>query len=190
MTRPAEQARRILAETLRQVDVRRVIGEYVRRDGNTLRLGDSLVAMGELDRILIVALGKAALPMVRGVVDSLLFEPSPAIRAILVTNQNDSVPEIDLFVLPGAHPLPDERSVLASEAILAELRRVDERTAVLFLISGGASAMLEAPLDPRIPLPDIAAFYQALIGSGLHCRGSWAIPPNRPSRCWKRSRPG
>ncbi len=55
----------------------------------------------------------------------------------------------------------------AAEAILEALSAVDERTAVLFLISGGASAMMEAPLDPRMPLADVAAFYQALIGSGL-----------------------
>jgi len=166
MTTLAAQAREIFAATLRQLDLRRVVGEQIRLNSESLVLGEIAVPLRELDRILIMAVGKAALPMVRGVQDS-LRERTISIRAIAVTNQTEFVTEDDLFILAGAHPLPDERSVQAAEVILSALSAVDERTAVLFLISGGASAMIEAPLDPRIPLADVAAFYQALIGSGL-----------------------
>jgi hydroxypyruvate reductase len=161
------QAREIFAATLRKLDIRRIVGEQIRLNSESLLLGGIAVPLRELDRILIVAVGKAALPMVRGVKDSLQRERTSSIRSITVTNQTEFVTEDDLLLLPGAHPLPDERSVQAAEAILSALSAVDERTAVLFLISGGASAMIEAPLDPRIPLADVAAFYQALIGSGL-----------------------
>ena len=161
-----DEARRILADTLQQVDVRRVVAEYVGCDGESLRLGGMRVPLRELDRLSIIAVGKAALPMVQGVIEA-LRGATFSIRAIAVTNQNEVVQDNDLFVFPGAHPLPDQRSLLAADAVLSELRGVDGRTAVLFLISGGASAMLERPLDARIPLADIAGFYQALIGSGL-----------------------
>jgi glycerate 2-kinase len=161
-----QEARGILADTLRQVDVRRVVGDHIGCDGESLRLGETMVPLRELDRLLIIAVGKAALPMVQGVLDT-VRAGGFFICAIVVTNKNQFVQEDELFVFPGAHPLPDERSLLAVDAVLSELRTVDGRTAVLFLISGGASAMLEAPLDARIPLADIAGFYQALIGSGL-----------------------
>ena len=39
-------------------------------------------------------------------------------------------------------------------------------TLCIFLISGGASAMMELPLDPAISLDDTVAFHRALVGSG------------------------
>jgi glycerate 2-kinase len=51
--------------------------------------------------------------------------------------------------------------------VLAALKEVTPRTAVLFLLSGGASAMMEQPLDPRTTLQDMAAYHRALVGSGL-----------------------
>jgi hydroxypyruvate reductase len=167
MTSLAAEAREIFAATLRQLDIRRVVGQHLRLDRESLLLGEIAVPLRDLDRILIVAVGKAALPMVRAVQDSLQSEAPISIRSVVVTNQTEFVTAYDLVLLPGAHPLPDERSQRAAEAILSALSTVDERTAVLFLVSGGASAMIEAPLDPRIPLADVAAFYQALIGSGL-----------------------
>ena len=158
----SEAAREIAAETLRQVDVRRVVARHLACDGAVLTLGGKSVPVGELDQIVMIAVGKAALPMYEAARDALLGVP---IRAVVVTNQ---AAEMDgAVVMPASHPLPDLASLRAAEVVLALLREVTERTAVLFLISGGASAMLEAPLDARISMEDTAAFYQALIGSGL-----------------------
>jgi len=157
-----EEAREILAETLRRVDVRRVVQRHVACDGEMLTLGGKAVPVADLDRVVVVAVGKAALPMYEAVRDALQGVPT---RAVIVTNQ---AAEVDGgLVMPGSHPLPDAASLRAAATVLALLREVTSRTAVLYLISGGASAMLEAPLDPTISLADTAAFYQALIGSGL-----------------------
>lgn len=162
MTKLTEEARRIVAETLKEVEVRRVVARYVACDGEVLRLGKESVAVGDLDQLLVVAVGKAALPMFEAARKALVGLP---IRAIVVTNQ---AAELEgATVLPGSHPLPDAASFKAASAVLTLLQEVTSRTAVLFFISGGASAMVEAPLDSQISLEDTAAFYQALIGSGL-----------------------
>ena len=158
----AEEARGIIAETLRQVDVRSVVARHVVREAEILRLGKESVAVSELDQVVVVAVGKAALPMFEAVRDALC---GLTIRAVVVTNQAAEVG--DATLMTGSHPLPDVASYAAAEAVLGLLREVTARTAVLFLISGGASAMLEKPLDTRISTGDTAAFYQALIGSGL-----------------------
>ena len=162
MKKLIDEARAIVAETLKQVDVRRVVARHVACDGNVLRLGKESVAVGELDQLVVVAVGKAALPMFEAAREALQGVP---IRAVVVTNQAAKVQ--GATVLPGRHPLPEAASFHAAMEILALLRRVTSRTAVLFLISGGASAMVEVPLDSRISLEDTAAFYRALIGSGL-----------------------
>jgi hydroxypyruvate reductase len=51
------------------------------------------------------------------------------------------------------------------------LRKVAEKktasdTLCIFLISGGASAMMELPLDPAITLPDTVDFHRTLVASG------------------------
>ncbi len=162
MTKLTDLARGIVAETLKQVDVRRVVAEHVECDGEVLRLGKASVPVGEVDEVVVVAVGKAALPMFEAAKQSLA---GIAVRAVVVTNQA-TVFE-GATVLAGSHPLPDEASFQAATAILGLLKEVTSRTAVLFLISGGASAMVEAPLDPRITMKDTAGFHQALIGSGL-----------------------
>ncbi len=72
----------------------------------------------------------------------------------------------------GGHPLPNEASQAGAQAALQMLHdlRKDEATAsetlVLFLISGGGSAMMELPLDSSISLEDIKSFYRELVHSG------------------------
>jgi len=48
-------------------------------------------------------------------------------------------------VLPGSHPLPDERSVLAANRALEAARRLEAGDLLLLLVSGGGSALWCAP---------------------------------------------
>ena len=67
----------------------------------------------------------------------------------------------------GSHPLPDINSFSASELLLDRLRSADERTLAIFLVSGGASSMLELPLSSTISHQDVIAFYRSLLHAGL-----------------------
>jgi len=78
-----------------------------------------------------------------------------------------SAPDPRIQYLKGDHPLPGATSQRAAEAILYLLSQSDSETLVLFLISGGASAMVEMPLDPGISLEDSISFHKALVHSGL-----------------------
>jgi glycerate 2-kinase len=166
----ADEARAIFAAALKGVDVeeavrRRISLESVSlRRGNSLRLGESVVAAGEIDRVMVVALGKAGVPMYRAAERALAGVRVEGI-VVGVEQPAESLARAGFYV--GAHPTPDARSLRAAEAVLDFLRGVDGRTAVLFLVSGGASAMVEKPLDAGISLEDTAAFHRALVGSGL-----------------------
>jgi glycerate 2-kinase len=67
---------------------------------------------------------------------------------------------------PGGHPYPDQASFAGAAAALSMLQDSAEDAFCIFLISGGASAMMELPLDPTISLDDTVAFHRALVGSG------------------------
>src|SRR6267143_2065453 len=54
----------------------------------------------------------------------------------------------------------------AAEAILALLKKCDEKTLVFFLLSGGGSALVELPLDPAQTLEDVQNVHRALVTCG------------------------
>src|SRR5689334_10293219 len=67
----------------------------------------------------------------------------------------------------GGHPLPSESSLAAARAAFTLLDRAnDEQGTVIFLISGGGSAMIEWPSNDDISLDDLRATNQDLISCG------------------------
>lgn len=68
----------------------------------------------------------------------------------------------------GGHPLPNEASLDAARAAFAMLREADatESALVIFLISGGGSAMLEWPRDESITLAELRTANRALVSCG------------------------
>lgn len=68
-------------------------------------------------------------------------------------------------LLEAAHPVPDERSMRAGEAISGALSDAPEGATVLFLLSGGASALMER-LPPGLTLSDLQSVTRDLLRSG------------------------
>ncbi len=77
------------------------------------------------------------------------------------------------FTLCG-HPVPDERSVSAAHEVMSILGTAGERDLVLFLISGGGSAVLSMP-SPGLSLDDIRKTTETLLGSGVDKNGLNAV---------------
>src|SRR5258708_11795810 len=66
----------------------------------------------------------------------------------------------------AGHPIPNAESWKAAEAILALLKKCDEKTLVFFLLSGGGSSLVELPLDPAQTLEDLQKMHQAVVPCG------------------------
>ncbi len=66
----------------------------------------------------------------------------------------------------GGHPTPNADSVRAAEAILKSLNAQTAASLVIFMLSGGGSAIAEKPIDDEISLVDLIATYRALVLSG------------------------
>ncbi len=117
-------------------------------------------------RVRILAFGKAARPMALGAIGALQeIAPSCAIDGLVVPPEPDDRPLPPLLVVPGGHPLPSQGSFDAATRALELCRSADADTLALFLVSGGASSMLELPAV-ETPLAQWRAFYRELIGSG------------------------
>ena len=142
----------------------------LRFEGDTLhRLlpdgsGPADIKLNCYKRIFVIALGKAAGPML----DTLLarMDRRKGVRGICCSNQLPKDRNWRFRYFEGGHPLPNEDSFAAARAALAMLRKAKKDTLIFFLISGGGSAMFDLPLDPQITLEDAIAFHKLLLGSG------------------------
>lgn len=110
-------------------------------------------------RRIILAIGKAALAMLRGA------SGVAADRIIVVTNPENAHPCDGAEVFASGHPVPDQTGLAAAQTVLAALGGLGEGDQVLALISGGGSALLPAPAA-GITLADKITVNQGLLASG------------------------
>ncbi len=164
-----KEARAVFAETLQAIDVRRAVELAIALEDNRLRLGEASVPRSEIDEVVVIAVGKAAVAMYEAAAGSL--DPWIPVRAVVISPEPARTmlagPRSSTVHLRGSHPYPDEQSRAAAAAVLRILETVHVRSAVLFLVSGGASSMMECPIDPNIPDQDMADFHRSLVASGL-----------------------
>ena len=104
-------------------------------------------------RVVLVAAGKAAWQMAKAAADILGERLS---EGVVVTKYNHVMGEIPHTVCYEAgHPVPDENSFKATQAALDLVSGLTKEDTVLFLVSGGGSALFEKPLIPAEELTDI-----------------------------------
>jgi hydroxypyruvate reductase len=126
--------------------------------------GPAKIDLSSYKRIFVIAIGKAAGPMLDVLLDRM--KRRKGLRGICCWNQVPRDRNWRFRYFEGGHPLPNEDTFAAARAALALLRRAKKDTLVFFLISGGGSAMFDLPLDPQITLDETIAFHRALVGSG------------------------
>jgi len=157
-------ARLIFHETLAAIDIPAVMQRKLRVEGAMLHCGDVKVDVRAFSKIRVVAIGKAAHAMLEGLRLTLPSDFEFQGVASAPTPPHRPLPGIKYFV--GGHPIPNEESWRAAEAILQLLAASDEATLVFFLLSGGGSALTELPLDSRLTLQDVQQFYRTLVTCG------------------------
>ena len=111
-------------------------------------------------RVLLVAAGKAAWQMAHAAVEAL----GRVDGGVVVTKYGHVKGEIPgVTCCEAGHPVPDENSFAATEKALALVQGLTAEDTVLFLLSGGGSALFERPLLPGEELQDITS---QLLASG------------------------
>lgn len=95
-------------------------------------------------RIEVVAIGKSATGMAKGAAKYLKERVT---RGLIISNTtSDVIPERFSFLL-SSHPYPDQKSLIAGQALIDFCKTTDPDSLLLFLISGGTSAMAAVPVD-------------------------------------------
>ena len=103
-------------------------------------------------RILLVAVGKAAWQMAHTAVAAL----GRVDAGIVITKYGHvrgTIPGVTCY--EAGHPVPDENSFAATEKVLTMVQNLTNQDTVLFLLSGGGSALFEKPLIPGAELQEL-----------------------------------
>lgn len=131
-------------------DIARSAIEAVRPDEAVKR---ALAGFRPEGRVFLAAVGKAAWQMARAAVREL---PRPVDGGVVVTKYGHVLGDIPgVACYEAGHPVPDENSFRGTEAVLELTRNLLPADTVLFLLSGGGSALFEQPLIPAEELQDV-----------------------------------
>lgn len=104
-------------------------------------------------RVLLAAVGKAAWQMARAAAGCLGEQLEKGVVVTKYGHVKGDLPRC--LCLEAGHPVPDENSFSATQAVLDLAAEAGAGDTVIFLLSGGGSALFEKPLVPGEELRDI-----------------------------------
>ena len=139
------------------------VGNNVRVSDGKLIICDDTYDLEQYDRVLLFGIGKAATPMCAAF--EAILEPDDGL-AITKLGDEISIVETKIPVRRAYHPEPREVNVESAREILdmVEAIRPDEKVLVVFMISGGGSALFTVPPE-GISIDDMYRLNQLL----MHC---------------------
>lgn len=172
-----ETARKIYAEALSSCSVEAAIRAKTRVRGSLITLHGAAdevpveIDLAGVRQVVVIATGKAASAMLNTLLRILPIPEDCQLSGVLIAPSLPASLDTHIKFFAGGHPLPTNTSFAGAHAVLECVRETsthiaEKPAACFFLLSGGASAMMELPLDPNITLEDTVGFYQALVLSG------------------------
>ena len=102
-------------------------------------------------KTIMVAIGKAAYAMAKETIETIDID-----EGLVVTKYGHSKGKLkNTTIIESGHPIPDENSIKGANAAIEMCSKLTKEDTVIFLISGGGSALFEAPLVSLKELQDI-----------------------------------
>ena len=122
---------------------------------------------GSTGPVWIAAIGKAASAMALGAHDVLGVSVE---RTLIITKDGHVAPQLhglrNVEIHESAHPVPDKRSLAAGQSLLTWLNELPPSVEPLFLISGGASSLVEV-LEDGVTFEQLAKLNAEGMASGI-----------------------
>lgn len=174
--RMKQDALQIIRKSIQAVDPYSSVNSHLRCTNDLLQIGNTQYSLGDYDKIVLIAFGKASSAMATAVVQQLSSSSTSntATMGICICKDDHATPEelstLEQFgckVYEASHPVPDERSSEAAQRALEMVQQeASSQTLVLCCISGGGSALFCQPHE-NLSLQDLQETNQALLASGM-----------------------
>jgi hydroxypyruvate reductase len=161
-SRGKQLAIQVFLDTLASLDVRSAMLAKLKREGELLKAGEFSLPLARLPHV--VAFGKAANRMAT-VLDDIL---GGRVEAGVCVSPGEPARKLDRFrYFLGGHPYPQAGTLEGARAALELVSNLTPDDAVIFLVSGGGSAIFEQPFDSAVSLSDLREFNRLLVTCGL-----------------------
>lgn len=148
--------------TLRD-DAKIIIGESIKAVLPETAVIKALAAKEIQSEVVLLAIGKAAWRMAKAAKEVLGGKIK---KGIIITKYGHSGGSLENFeIVEAGHPVPDENSVLGACKALEMVSDLTPDDQLIFLISGGGSALFEKPLD-GVSLEEIMNLTNQLLACG------------------------
>jgi len=134
----------LLAASLKAADPAILVKRALSLKNRRLLVGKVAYPLDKYERVVVVGGGKGAVPMASAV-EQLLKDRIDG--GLVVTRYGHGGALSRIEVVEAGHPIPDRTGVAAAQRVLELLKKSGERDLVIVLLSGGASALLPAPVE-------------------------------------------
>ncbi len=155
-------AQEMIQSALKAVDPYKLIRRRVRLEDTILSFNGTQINLASFENIYVLGIGKAAAFMAAAFEDILEIQLSGG-AVIIKYGHGTRLKKIKLF--EAGHPVPDKNTLYATNQLLQIAESASENDLVIFLVSGGGSALFEF-LPDSIHLEHLAAFNEQLLSCG------------------------
>jgi glycerate-2-kinase len=159
----AEDLVDIYKEALHASHAGKAVEARLQVSSGAIRAGRRAIALDRVERVGIVAVGKAAPAMAEAVPEQIKDKMT---FGIIVTKEGYSRPVDGFEVREAGHPIPDQRSIRATDEVVELVSELGEEDLLLVLISGGASALLCSPAK-EVGFNDTVELTQIMLNAGM-----------------------
>ncbi len=149
------------------VEPKAAVARAMAWDGERLVVDGRSISVGMNARVLVVAIGKAAVALAEGAIEVLGDRIDDGVVLTKYGHLGAGINGFHCF--EAGHPIPNASGVQATRSIIDALEGLTSDDIVLALISGGGSALLELPREP-LTLQDLQHTTEILMhaGAGIH----------------------
>ncbi len=142
--RKHENLANIFNAALTAVNPYNAVCNALKLEGSHLYAADTCYDLAKFDRLIVIGAGKASSHMAMAI-EKLLGAQIAA--GLVITKEDHTAPLKFIEQIEASHPVPNAAGMEGAQRIMQMAKSADEKTLVICLLSGGASALMAAPVS-------------------------------------------
>ncbi len=156
-----ELLEKIYFKALNKVKAKSIVRDNISLNGNRLKIINETLDLKTIDNLYIFSVGKAGFSMAKEC-ENILGNKIKG--GVAISTSKGKLKYIKHYT--STHPIVSKRSIKAADKLLNNVNKLKKNDYFLFFLSGGASAVIEKPIE-GLSLDDFTKISQALLTSGI-----------------------
>lgn len=158
-----ERLREIFLEAIQELRIDHVMRSALRCSDGLLQFGDESLRLSDYKKVVVLSIGKAAGRMAEEFVA--ILAPQNVSGIVVSSVETTKAPRY-FFRYIGGHPYPNRESFHAASVAEELVSELNEKHLIVYLLSGGGSAVCEKAISETIRFEDSQEFFRLLVTCG------------------------